>query len=57
MHVDNLHPYEAEIMPTDWRHLLFTNKTNSDDEFDNNECEGCDADSDTNGSQRSGSSI
>ena len=25
---------EAEIMPTDWRHLLSTNKTNSDDEFD-----------------------
>ena len=40
-------------MPTDWRHLLSTNKTNSDDEFDKNECEGCDGDCDTNGSQGS----
>ena len=54
VHVDNLRPYEAEIMPTDWRYFLSTNKTNSDDEFDNNECEGCDGDCDINGSQPSG---
>ena len=30
-------------MPTDWQHLLFTNETNSDDEFDKDEREGCDA--------------
>ena len=54
VHVNNnLRPYAAEIMLTDWRHLLSTNKTNSDDEFDKNECEGCDGDCDTNGSQRS----
>ena len=47
--VDNFRPYEAEIMPTDWRHLLSTNKTNNDDEFDKNECKGCDGDCDTNG--------
>ena len=42
VHVDNLRPYEAEIMPTDWRQLLLTNKTNSDDEFDKDERKGCD---------------
>ena len=46
VHVDNLRPYEPEIMPIDWRHFLSTNKTNSDDEFDKNECEGCDGDCD-----------
>ena len=51
VHVDNLRPYEAEIMPTDWRHLLFTNKTNSDDEFDKDEREGCGGNCDINGSQ------
>ena len=53
VHVDNFRAYEAEIMPNDWRHLLSTNKTNSDDEFDKNECKDCDDDCDTNGSQRS----
>ena len=53
VHVDNLRPYEAEIMPTDWRHLLSTDKTNSDDKFDKDEREGCDGDCDTNESQRS----
>ena len=52
IHVDNLRPYEAEIMRTGWRHFLFTNKTSSDDEFDKNECEGCDGDYDINGSNR-----
>ena len=44
-------------MPTDWRHLLFINKTNSVDEFDKDEREGCDDDCDTNGSQRSGQNL
>ena len=57
VHVDNLLPYEAEIMLTNWRHFLSTNKTNSDDEFDNNECKVCDSDCDTNGSQRSGQNL
>ena len=57
VHVDNLRPYEAEIMPTDWRHLLSTNKTNSNDEFDKNKCEGCDSDCDTNGFQQSGHNL
>ena len=57
VHVDNLRPYEAEIMLIDWRHLLFTNKTNNDNEFDKNECKVCDGDCDTNGSQRSGQNL
>ena len=44
-------------MPTDCRHILSTNKTNSDDEFDKDEREGCDNDCDTNGSQRSGQNL
>ena len=44
-------------MPTNWRHLLSTNKTNSDDKFDMNECEGCDGDCDINGSQPSGQNL
>ena len=57
VHVDNLHPYKAEIMPTNWRHFLSKNKTNSDNEFDKDEREGCDDDCDTNGSQRSGQNL
>ena len=57
VHVDNLRPYETEIIPTDWRHLLYTNKTNSDEKFDKNVCKSCDCDCDTNGSQRSGQNL